>query len=304
VSGPVIALFGYGGWAPNVLRDLRGLGCEVLVADHAEGARARAREAGVAVVGASAADLPAVDGSVVCTPSATHAAVAEAALALGGPVFVEKPLTVDPAAADRLLAAAPDRIFVMDKWRYHHGVEALRDVARSGELGAVRGIVLVRDGRGDYRFDSDTIWRHVPHDLAIALEVLGALPPARHAVAEVVDGTPLGLQGWLGADDGPWATIAHSATAPLRRREARLCCTGGTAWLEGGYDAHITVAPGLPGESEPERREVSGEWPLLRELRAFVEHLGGGPPPRSSAAEAARAVHCLADLRRLAGLVP
>jgi hypothetical protein len=41
---------------------------------------------------------------------------------------------------------------------------------------------------------------------------------------------------------------------------------------------------------------------LLRELRTFVEHLQGGPPPRSSAAEGALVVSAIADLRSLAGL--
>ena len=55
-------------------------------------------------------------------------------------------------------------------------------------------------------------------------------------------------------------------------------------------------------EGEPELRPTPGEWPLLAELRAFVAYLGGGPPPRSSAAEGALMVARLAELRALAGL--
>jgi hypothetical protein len=42
--------------------------------------------------------------------------------------------------------------------------------------------------------------------------------------------------------------------------------------------------------------------PLLRELRCFLEHLRGGPPPRSSAANGLLVVERIAALRRLAGL--
>ena len=63
------------------------------------------------------------------------------------------------------------------------------------------------------------------------------------------------------------------------------------------------VEEGLPGvDPEPRPRSTPGEWPLLAELRAFVGHLEGGPPPRSSAADGAAGVRALAALRALAGL--
>ena len=40
--------------------------------------------------------------------------------------------------------------------------------------------------------------------------------------------------------------------------------------------------------------------PLLGELRAFVEHLRGGPPPRSSAADAVTIVERVAAMIELA----
>jgi predicted dehydrogenase len=88
----------------------------------------------------------------------------------------------------------------------------------------------------------------------------------------------------------------------VHRREVRVSFEGGTAWLADGYDEEIVVARGFPGEHEPERRPISAEWPLERELRAFVEHLAGGPPPRSSAADGLLIVRRLAELRELAGL--
>ena len=58
----------------------------------------------------------------------------------------------------------------------------------------------------------------------------------------------------------------------------------------------------LQGDVEriDERRPISSEFPLLRELRAFVEHLEGGPPPKSSAAEGVAEVATIARLRELA----
>jgi predicted dehydrogenase len=297
-----VALVGFGRWAPNVYRDLLELGCRVPVVARSEATAARALAAGAETVVSRIPALRSVDGVVVATSLDSHFAVTEEALGLGVPVFVEKPLTASVAEAEHLCALAPDRLFVMEKWRYHPAIEALRELVLSGELGDPVGIVTVRDGRGDFRFDVDTIWTHVPHDISLSYEILGTLPPARHALAELVNGVPVGLQAALVGDGGPWVTVSHSTTAPVRRREVRVCLSGGTAWLADGYDDHISVASGLPGKGEPDSRPTPGEWPLLRELRAFVEHLDGGPPPRSSAAEGAMTVRRIAELRALAGL--
>ncbi|HEX2086518.1 MAG TPA: Gfo/Idh/MocA family oxidoreductase [Solirubrobacteraceae bacterium] len=299
---PVVALVGFGRWAPNILRDLRELGCTVPVVARSDATARRAAEAG-APVARSIAALPQVDGVVVATSMHAHAEVAEEALGLGVPVYVEKPLTPSVAEAERLLALAPDRLFVMEKWRYHPGIEALRDLVRTEELGPVAGLDLVRDSHGDFTFDVDSVWRHLPHDLSLAHEILGFLPEPAWAVGEVVDEAAVGLQGVLrDPGPGPWVHVRHTSTHPERRREVRVCCAGGTAWLADAYDEHVLVARGMPGRAEPERRETPGEWPLLRQLRAFVEHLAGGPPPKSSAADGVLNVRRLAGLRALAGL--
>jgi predicted dehydrogenase len=298
-SRPRVALAGCGRWGRHILRDLLALDCDVPVVARSDASRERAREGGAKTIVADVASLGAVDGVVVATPTATHAAVVEEALALGVPVFVEKPLTADVASARRLAAAAPDRLFVMDKWRYHPGVAELARIARSGELGPVVGIHSRRVTLGHRYSDVDTVWIHAPHDLAIALEVLGRVPEPRHAVPELVDGELAGLTAILG--ESPWVVIEVSTLAPGHRRELRLVCEGGVAQLDGGYAEAVVIGrAGRIDEDSVERRAVTGELPLLAELRAFVEHLRGGPPPRSGVADAVAIVESVAAMIELA----
>jgi predicted dehydrogenase len=286
---------GCGSWGRYILRDLLSLGCSVSVVARSPESRARAEGADT-IVG-SVAELPEVDAIVIATPTTTHATVIEQALERGVPVFVEKPLTNDVAAADRLAAAAGERLFVMDKWRYHPGVELLRDLARDGSLGAVRGLLTTRIGWGNPHDDVDAAWVLAPHDLSIALEILGELPGARAAVADLSGDDVQGLVGLLG--ERPWHRLEISVRWPERRREVQLVCEEGVALLADGYSEHVLVH--RDGADEPERREIAAELPLLRELRAFIEHLQGGLPPRSSAAEGALVVRRIAELRALAG---
>ena len=123
-----VGLVGCGAWGRFILRDLVSLGCEVAVVARSERSSATAHEGGAATrrrLDRRAAR--ASTGSSSQRRRSTHAAVVEEALERGVPVFVEKPLTDDPDDADRLAAAAPERLFVMDKWRYHPGVELLGD---------------------------------------------------------------------------------------------------------------------------------------------------------------------------------
>jgi predicted dehydrogenase len=299
LDGPRVGLAGCGRWGRHILRDLRDLGCEVPVVARSRESRERAAEGGATEIVAALAELQGVEGVVVATPTSTHAEVVEEALALGVPVFVEKPLTADLASARRLAAAAPDRLFVMDKWRYHPGVRELARIARSGELGEVVGIHSRRVTLGHRYSDVDTVWIHAPHDLAIALEILGELPAPRRAVPELVGGELAGLTAILG--EAPWVVIEVSTLAPAHRRELRLVCEGGVAQLDGGYAESVVVGRvGAIDADSVEHRPVEGELPLLAELRAFVEHLRGGPPPLSSAAEAVAIVEAVEETIALA----
>ena len=290
-EGARIGLVGCGRWGKQILRDLCALGCDVAVVTRSAGSRAGAEAGGAASAIGSIGDLPEVDGIVVATPVSTHAAVVEEALGLDVPVFVEKPLTNDPVAAERLAAAADGRLFVMDKWRYHPGVELLGELARSGELGQVVGLRTTRIG-WERKRDVDQIWVLAPHDVAIGLEILGEIPPPRAAVA-----SRDALLGLLG--ERPWQALDVSGRSRARRREVVLVCEEGAAALDDSYDDHVTV---VHSEGEPELRPVSAELPLLRELQAFLKHLAGGPPPRSSAGEGVAVVRAISELRELAGL--
>ena len=291
----IVGQIGCGKWGARVLRDLRTLGCDVRVVARSVASVARAEESGAVAVVREITDLGAVDAIVVETPIATHAEVLVEALEQPVPVFVEKPLCDDVDDADRLVALAPERLFVMDKWRYHPGVLALAEVAQTGRLGRPRGLRTIRV-QPDNRHDEDATWVLAPHDLAIGLEVLGELPRPT-AASGVWDGDRLvTLHALLEADDA-WHAVELSERAPCMERRIELHCDDGLGVLEDAWDEHIVIYTPNRGS---ERVEASGELPLLAELRAFVDHVAGGAAPRSSVAEGAEVVRTIAELRSLA----
>jgi predicted dehydrogenase len=299
-----IGLVGCGRWGALILRDLLALGAEVHVLTRSEASTERALQRGAATAVTSPAALGAVEGFVVATPTVSHAAVIETLIPLGRPIFVEKPITNSAAAAKRIVDMAGERVFVMDKWRYHPGIEALAAVAQSGELGEIRAIRSYRLGFGNPHRDVDAIWILLPHDLAIALEILGHLPAAHTAFAPVPGRDDFIAVFADGDGVGPRVTTELAASHPIERRSIVVVGSRRSAQLGGAYEDRIIIAEhGPAGDKRPvDERPVSGEMPLTRELRAFLEHLSGGPPPRSSAQQGLLIVERVAAARRLAGL--
>jgi predicted dehydrogenase len=293
-----VGLVGCGHWGKNILRDLVALGAEVHVVSRSASSVGNATGGGATSIVGDPDDLPVVDGYIVAVPTSMHAEVVTGLLGHGRPIFVEKPLTADVESAREL--AREHHVFVMDKWRYHPGIEALRDLTGSGRFGAPSLIMTTRHSRFNPHHDVDAIWTLAPHDLAIALEILGRLPPALRAVGES-DGLEASIVGLLG--DETAVVIDVSSHTNEFRREVRVVYDAAVAVLSGGYADAIEISVFDPGrEPSEELIGIDDDMPLMLELTAFLDHLNGGPPPRSSVEIGALVVERIAELRAMAGI--
>jgi predicted dehydrogenase len=295
---PGILQLGCGRWGGNILRDLVALGCDVTVVDPADEARANASAAGARRVLADRTKAEPHDGIVVATPTSTHAAVLLDLASGTTPIFVEKPLCDDPEAARAIASRARCPLFVMDKWRYHPAVRRLAEIARSGELGRVRGLRTTRVQWNQPHPDVDAVWILAPHDLSIAREILGVIPPLRSACVEGYRSPVEGVMATFGED--PWFVMDVSAIRTRFEREIRLCCDDGLAIMDDSHGDRISIIrqPHVEGPADPETQRLDGELPLLAELRAFVGYLAGGPPPLGTLEEAIESVDIIASLHR------
>ncbi len=87
-----------------------------------------------------------VDGVIIATPSAMHAAQSAEAIDAGKAVFCQKPLgrNAQEVAAVVEKAKAKDVLLGVDfSYRFTNGIKALKEVLDSGELGDIYGVNLV-----------------------------------------------------------------------------------------------------------------------------------------------------------------
>jgi predicted dehydrogenase len=117
-----------------------------------------------------------LDAVVIATPPATHYPIARECLLNGLSVMVEKPLTLNTAHAEELVAIADARnltLMVGHTFEYNSAVHELKRLTETGELGNVYYIDAVRVNLGLYSPKNSAMWDLAPHDISIILYLLG-----------------------------------------------------------------------------------------------------------------------------------
>ena len=174
-----IAVAGLGYWGPNLARNFASVeGCELAwCCDPSDGARGRVAARFPQARFTDDLDEvladPALDAVALATPVAHHADNAVRVLEAGKHCFVEKPLAQSVADAERAVAAAQksDRVLMVGHLlEYHPGVQRLKQLVDSGELGdQIHYIYGNRLNLGKLRADENALWSLGAHDVSVVL---------------------------------------------------------------------------------------------------------------------------------------
>ena len=211
-----------------------------------------------------------VEAVVIATPIATHAALARQALEAGKHVFVEKPLTADPAEAYALVELAARRrrtLFTGQVFLYHPVFEKVRELTRDDPISSAQ-MTWTQFGT----FDEDLCWNFLPHPVSLALALFERAPSQAavcHRQGMVTACDVVAARLAFGADRECW--IEANRCAPTKTRRVTLTTASGRV-LGWDGDALFRLEPGRP----PEPLSVTGEEPLARELDAFLEGARSG----------------------------
>lgn len=296
-----IALIGCGNWGQHILRDLKILDCMVTVVCFSDASIKRARDQGADQIINSVNQIQKPNGIVIATPTATHLDVIESVMHYNVPLFVEKPLGTNIEKASLIAKKMGEKIFVMDKWRYHPAIEMMGSIVKNGELGNILNLSITQFSWDCPHSDVDFIDILLPHTLSITQEILGTIPePSKcHIIGN--DKKPLVLQAW--SEDSPSYYYHVAINTPLYRREIILEGMHSFAVLKDSYSNEIEIYRKIENKRSlplTEKREIPNEMPLLRQLRVFIEFLNGGTAPKSNAQNGIQIMKKIARLRELA----
>jgi predicted dehydrogenase len=178
-----VGLAGLGYWGPNLARNFDELAELAWLCETDEERRRRFADR---YAEARATDRfeemladQSLDAVVVSTPVPTHYALAKTALEAGKHVFVEKPPAMRGAEMDELVALAAERELVLMPGHlllYHPGVQKLKELVDTGELGEVLCVYGNRQNLGIVRTNENALWSLGVHDLSVILYLLDEEP--------------------------------------------------------------------------------------------------------------------------------
>jgi predicted dehydrogenase len=120
-----------------------------------------------------------VDAVVIATPVPTHHELAMRSLEAGKHVFVEKPPAMRGAEMEELCDLAEERSLVLMPGHlllYHPGVQKLKEIVDSGDLGDVLCVYGNRQNLGTIRTHENALWSLGVHDLSVLLYLIGEEP--------------------------------------------------------------------------------------------------------------------------------
>ena len=317
-----IGVVGLGYWGPNLARNFDGLADAELswICDGSQDVldRVASRFPGARATG-SLDDLlgdPDLDAVAIATPVPSHADVALRVLAGGKHCFVEKPLAQSTEEAEAVVEAADHAgrtLMVGHLLEYHPGVERLKELVDSGELGDVHYIYGNRLNLGKVRREENALWSLGAHDVSVVLRLAGEEPVECHAHGEsyMQESVEDVVFCYLRFPSGVAAHLHLSWLDPHKERRftvvgSKKMATFDDMALEGkltlydkGFDqSYRGYGEYIARSGDVFSPQISNEEPLTIECRHFVERLRDGQAPRSDGEAGVRVVRVLEELQR------
>jgi predicted dehydrogenase len=317
-----VAVVGLGYWGPNLARNLAVIpGCELTwLCDASEQARQKLEPSfpGVRTTGALEDLLgdEELDAVVLATPVPTHAELAIAVARAGKHCFVEKPLAINAADAERAVAAAADAgriLMVGHLLEYHPAVARLKELIDEDELGGLYYIYGNRLNLGKLRADENALWSLGAHDVSVALHLIGEEPEEclAHGASYVREGVQDVVFCYLRFPSGAVAHLHLSWLDPHKERRitvvgSRRMATFDDMLIEGKltiYDKGFDEDTRSWGEYIARSGDIfspriANLEPLRIECEHFVECIRAGTVPRSDGNSGLRVVRVLEKLQR------
>ena len=307
-----IAVIGCGYWGQNLVRNFNKL--QVLHSICDSDASRKSQYSGIDFTTSHKEIFgnPAIKAVAIATPAAVHFALAKEALLAGKDVFVEKPIALKFKEGETLvdIAEKKKKILMVDHiLHYHPAVIKLKEMIRSGDLGAIQYIYSNRLNIGKFRKEENILWSFAPHDISLILALAGKMPQSVVAFGEaylqkeIYDSTLTTLV----FGDKMKAHIFVSWLHPFKEQKLVVIGTKNMAVFDDQAEHKLVMYPhkvkwveGIPVADKAEHHPVtlSKEEPLEATCRHFIECIECRKQPLTNGREALNVLKVLNEAQK------
>jgi predicted dehydrogenase len=195
---------------------------------------------------------------------------------------------------------------------YHPGVQKLKEIADSGELGDIHYIYSNRLNLGQLRADENALWSLGAHDISVILLLAGEDPSVceAHGESYMRPGVEDVVFAFLRFPSGLAAHLHLSWLDPHKERRFTVVGSQRMATFDDMdverkvtvYDKGFDQSASSYGEyitraGDIYSPRISNAEPLRLEVEHFVQCVRDGTAPRSDGASGLRVVHVLEQLQ-------
>ena len=296
---PAVAVIGCGYWGKNLIRNFHALGALQLLCDKSETILAshKSQYDGIETCLALTDVLKRenIAGVVISTPAETHFNLARESLLAGKHVFVEKPLVLNEAEAEELIALAEEKdrvLMVGHLLQYHPVFICLKELVSSGGLGRINYIYSHRLNLGKIRREENILWSFAPHDISMILSLAGEEPETvlttggNYLHQKIADVTTTHLE----FSSGLRAHIFVSWLHPYKDQKLVVVGDRKMAVFDDtqSWENKLLMYPHeinwqdqipVPAKAEPERVKIPEAEPLRNECEHFLDCMSKGTTP-------------------------
>lgn len=180
-----IGVIGCGYWGPNLVRNFRSLADSQLkmMSDLNEQRLAHLKSLYPEVQGVTdyrhLLNGSGLDAIVIATSVNSHYALAKACLTAGKHTFIEKPMASSSEQCEELIEIARRKgvvLMIGHTFLYSPAVRKIKEIVEQGDIGEIRYICARRLNLGLFQKDINVAWDLAPHDISIALHIMGERP--------------------------------------------------------------------------------------------------------------------------------
>lgn len=248
-----------------------------------------------------------IDAIAIATPADSHYKLAKKALECGKHLLIEKPITLSSEEALDLINLAEKKnlkVMVGHILEYCGAVENIKCMIDDGDLGQIYYLDSVRVNLQPFREDVNVLWDLAPHDISLAMYLLGKDPVSTTVIGQsyVSDFLENIAFGVLRFPDGVLSHFHLSWLAPMKMRQTIIVGNKKMIVFDDVdtmaklkiFDKGVDFAPDPKGITERQLTvrkgymhcpKVDTREPLMKEVSHFIDCLKFDKTPRSDGVE-------------------